>query len=303
MSKNEEIDIDLGYGWAKIHYNGKYAKFLTAIMYYSDVGVAYGDNNVYDYEGDKYYVGSGATSEAFATNEYKFKYKFDPLLIYHVLSQFDKLPQSRPITVNAGLALVDWAHKDEYIQRISSFEVNGEKININVNLKPQGAGVADDWVYNDNNGEYPERLHILDIGHNTINSLHFINGKPDKANIKTYPGHGVSSIVKPFNQFLENTFSMQFSEQESIGIFNKGSFKYNGTEQSIVSDKIQELKSQFVTKLFQSVLVNDKKLMGMSDVVLIAGGGAYLLQDTEFPPNVKFVSTPYEYSNVRGYPI
>ena len=69
----------------------------------------------------------------------------------------------------------------------------------------------------------------------------------------------------------------------------------------LLVEKIMELKSQFVKKMFQSVLVNDKKTMAISDVVLIAGGGAYLLQDVPFPPNVEFVDSPYEFSNVRGY--
>ncbi len=55
--------------------------------------------------------------------------------------------------------------------------------------------------------------------------------------------------------------------------------------------------------MFQSVLRNDRKLMAMSDVVLIAGGGAYLLQDIPFPDNVQFVDSPFEFSNVRGYAI
>jgi hypothetical protein len=100
---------------------------------------------------------------------------------------------------------------------------------------------------------------------------------------------------------MENKFAVTFSEQEAIGVFVKGSFKYNGEEQPEVSEKITELKSQFVKKMFQSVLVSDKKLLAMSDVVLIAGGGAYLLQDIPFPPNVQFVEAPMEFSNCRGY--
>jgi hypothetical protein len=131
--------------------------------------------------------------------------------------------------------------------------------------------------------------------------LHFEGGKPSRAKTKTYPGHGVSSIIKPFTSYMENKYAMNFSEQEAITIFIKGSFKYNGEEQADLAEKIMELKSQFVKKLFQSVLVNDKKTMAISDVVLIAGGGAYMLQDVPFPPNVEFVDAPYEFSNCRGY--
>jgi hypothetical protein len=295
----EEISIDIGYSSTKVEYNSKLAKFASAVAFYSDVNLAYGDSDVYEFEGQKYYVGSSAVSqEAFVTTDYKFLYKFGPLIIYHILGKFDHLPQDRPITVNTGLAVVDWGHKDEFVERISNFEINGQKVNINVNIIPQGAGVFADYM---KDHEMEEKVHILDIGYNTINSLHFINGRPDKSKIKTYPGHGVSSIIKPFTAFIENTYSMTFNEQEALVVFTKGTFKYNGEDQPEVSEKIAELKAKFVTKLFQSVLVNDKKLMAMSDVVLIAGGGAYLLQGTTFPPNVEFVTEPYEFSNVRGY--
>ncbi len=299
---SNEISIDIGYSSTKVEYNGKISKFPTAVSFYSDVGTAYGNNDIYAFEGQTYYVGSQAVSEeAFVTTDYKFLNKFAPVIIYHILGKFDHLPQDRPIILNTGLAVVDWGHKDEFIERISTFEVNGQKVSIQVKLIPQGAGVAADWVTNVNNNEYPEKLHILDIGYNTINSLHFTNGRPDKSKIKTYPGHGVSSIVKPFTSFMENTYGINFSEQETLSVFTKGTFKYNGEEQPSVVEKIEELKSKFVTKLFQSVLVNDKKIMAMSDKVLIAGGGAYLLQGTAFPPNVEFVTEPYEFSNVRGY--
>lgn len=298
---SDEISIDIGYSATKVSYNGRVAKFPTAVSFYSDVGTQYGNSNTYEFEGEKYYVGSEAVSEeAFVTTDYKFLYKFAPVIIYHILGKFNHLPQDRPITVKTGLAVVDWGKKDEFIERITKFNINGDEVTIQPILIPQGAGVAADWVSENNDG-YPDKLHVLDIGYNTINSLHFLNGRPDKSKIKTYPGHGVSSIIKPFTSFLENTYAINFSEQEALAIFTKGTFKYNGEDQEAVAEKIVELKSKFVTKLFQSVLVNDKKLMAMSDVVLIAGGGAYLLQGTSFPPNVQFVSEPYEYSNVRGY--
>jgi hypothetical protein len=296
------IGIDIGYSSTKVEFQGKVVKFPTAVSYASDVGIVYGEDNIYEFEGENYYVGKEAVSEeAFVTTDFKFLYKFAPIIIYHILSKFDEVHKDKPIEVRTGLAIVDWAKKDDFAERIGNFTVNGVDITTQPVLIPQGAGVAQDWVINNNEGKYPDRLHILDIGFNTINSLHFEEGKPSRAKTKTYPGHGVSSIIKPFTSYVENRYAMNFSEQEAIGIFIKGSFKYNGEEQPELSEKIIELKAQFVKKLFQSVLVNDKKTMAISDVVLIAGGGAYLLQDVPFPPNVEFVDAPYEFSNVVGY--
>ena len=298
----EQIAIDLGYSSSKVAYKDKVAKFPTAISFATDVGTSYGDENIYEFEGDKYHVGKeAADAEAFTTSDYKFLSKFAPLLIFHILSKFEKADLDKPITVKTGLAMVDWDKKDDFIERIRHINVNGMEVEINPILIPQGAGCAVDWTYYNNDGEYPDKLTVVDIGYNTINVVAFENGRPVRKNMKSYPGHGVSSIIKPFTGFMENKFAVTFSEQEAIGVFVKGEFKYNGETQPEVGEKIVELKSQFVKKMFQSVLVNDKKLLAMSDVVLIAGGGAYLLQDIGFPPNVQFVDAPYEFSNARGY--
>lgn len=301
MNKNE-ISIDIGYGSLKVAYMDKIVKFPTSISFATDSGISYGDENVYDFEGEKYYVGKdAATSEAFTTSDFKFLLKFSPLLIYHVLSKFEQTEIKEPLKVKTGLAMVDWNKKEEFIERISNFTVNGKNITIQPTLIPQGAGCIIDWVNNNNEGEFPDKIIALDIGYNTINLITFINGKPSRKDMKSYPGHGVSSIIKPFTSYMENKYAVNFSEQEATGIFLKGMFKFNGEEQLDLAEKITELKSQFVKKLFQSVLVNDKKNISMADIVLVAGGGAYMLENVPFPPNVTFVDAPYEFSNSRGY--
>lgn len=298
---NLPIAADVGYSSTKVRYNKKNVRFPTAICFATDVGTSFGEEDVYEFEGDKYYVGKDAVSqETFSTTDYKFLYKFAPLIIYHILKKFDEHNLSKPVEVVTGLAITDWDKREEFKERISNFEINGELVNLQVSLVPQGAGVILDFVYNDNNGAFPERISAVDIGHNTINFLSYKNGKPIKSEINGYPGHGVTSILKPFTKFLENKFSLSFSEQEAIGIFQKGSFRYNGEIQEDVTEKIAEIKAQFIKKLFNSVLVNDKKVMGMSDVVLLAGGGSLLLEDINFPSNVMKVEDPI-FSNVRGY--
>jgi len=301
MEKNV-ISIDLGYSSAKIKYGDKVSKFPTAISFSSDVGINYGTDNVYDFEGEKYYVGSEAVgSESFTTSEFKFLLKFAPLLIYHILNRFELSDLEKPIEIRTGLAMVDWDKKDEFIKRISEITVNGNTIKTVPTLIPQGVGMILDWINKKNNNNYPDSIASIDLGYNTINLIYFLDGKPVKKHMKSYPGHGVSSVIKPFTSYLENKFAITFSEQEAIRTFIKGKFKYNGEEQVEVSNKITDLKNQFIKKLFNSILVNDKKLLAISDVVIIGGGGAYLLQDVDFPPNVSFVDEPYEFSNCVGY--
>jgi len=165
------------------------------------------------------------------------------LLIFHILSKFEKADLDEPIIVKTGLAIVDWVKKEEFMERISNIKVNGKTIEVQPILIPQGAGCAIDWTYYNNNSEYPDKLTIVDIGYNTINLVNFEEGKPVRKNMKSYPGHGVSSIIKPFTSFMENKFAVTFSEQEAIGVFVKGEFKYNGEPQHEIAEKIIELKS------------------------------------------------------------
>jgi plasmid segregation protein ParM len=299
-----EIGLDIGYSQSKIAYMDKVVKFPTAICYASDSGLMYGDENVYEFEGEKYYVGKEAVSgESFSTTDFKTLYKFAPLILFHVLSKFDEVNLEKPISVKTGLAIVDWDRKDDFIERLREITVNDKTIITEPTLIPQGAGVAIDWVNNSNEGVFPDKLVVLDIGYNTVNLVTFVNGKPSRKDIKGYPGHGVSSVIKPFCNYLESKYKMGFSDQEAIQIFVKGTFKFDGEEDSNVKDYIQDAKSKFVKKLFQSVLTDDKKLLSTADNVVIAGGGAYLLQDTPFPPNVDFCPMPMEFSNVRGFKI
>jgi len=299
------IGIDIGYGHTKVAYEGLTVKFPTAIAYFTDNGISYGENTVYEFEGEKYVVGTDASSaETFSTTDYKIIEKFAPLIIYHILNQFKEAKVEIPIEIRTGLALVDWEQKENFAKRIQEFVVNGETIKTNPIIVPQGVG-----VYNSYRFQKPEAIDetvsIIDIGFNTINLINLDKNKPQPQKSKSYPSHGVSSIIKPFVAFLENSFKAGFNEQEAVEIFLKGSFSYGGEVQEKISDYITDEKRKFIQKLFNSILVNDKKTLSMSDTVIISGGGAYLLDNVALPKNVLFLSNgtekAYEYSNVRGY--
>ena len=300
------LNLDIGYSASKILYNGVFKKIPTAISFALDSGINYGDEkDVYTYEGEKYCVGEEATNdESFTTTNYQFMNKYGPLITYHIRKKCG-IADNEIITINTGLALADWSKKDEFISKLSRIEVDGKVIENDVKVIPQGAGVYYDYVYNNLNGINPGITSVIDIGYNTVNFLVFEDGKPVRKKSKGYIGHGVTSIVSSFRTYLENSFNIPFYDQESIKIFLRGTFTYNGIEQEHVKDTIATLKKQFVQKLMNSVLINEKKILSTSDVVVLAGGGTYFLEHgINFPPNVHFKEiSPYEFSNVRGYSI
>jgi len=296
------LGIDIGYSSTKIAFGDKLFKLPTAISFAVDLGLNYGEDEIYEFEGDKYRVGEVAIDESFTTTEYKFLYKFSPLIIYHVLNKLNLIQNgqvTQPIEIRTGLALTDWANKEAFIERIQNIVVNGSQIQVTPVLIPQGAGVYYDYI--NQTGMTPTSASVIDIGYNTINFLHFQNGAPIRAKCKSFPNHGVVSIIRPLTNWLESRYSMKFTEQESIKILLDGKFVFNGEEQEEVTNMVLDLKRNFVQKLFNSILVSEKKLLGLSEKVILAGGGSYFLKDVEFPKNTVLAGEPYEFSNVRGY--
>jgi hypothetical protein len=298
-----QLAIDVGYSSTKVKYDNKYYKFPSAISFATDLGIDYGDStDTVNYKGETYYVGDAAVGlESFTTTDYAFKSNFDPVIIYHVLKKLDLVQDAlnKNIKLYLTLALTDWKFKDNYLEVMQNFQVDDITVGFeDIVLIPQGAGVYMQYVAE--SGDHPLSAAIIDVGYNTINYLTYEHGQPQKAHSKGFAGHGVSSIIKSFSAYLENTFSMPFSEAEALKIFMNNKFIFSGIERTEVADKIIELKSQFVKRLFNSVLTSEKKLLATSEKVLLAGGGCYLLEGINFPPNVQFAAKPYEFANISG---
>ena len=298
------VSIDLGYNAIKIYYNNEFYIIPNVINFATDVGINFGENAVFEFEGEKYSVGEALSDEAFTTTDYNFLLKFSPLMIFYILKKLD-IPLTDEIIIKTGLALVDWGdekRRKEFSDRISTLNVNGETVNCQVQLVgPQGDGCYKTYIVENNLMEtIPERVSVIDIGYRTINFLHYINGKPQVQNSKGFPGHGVVNIMKPFTNYLENTYGMNFSEQEAIKIFRDKEFKMGGVVQENIPPIIQDFTNKFVTKLMNSILVSEKKVLMLSDSVLITGGGSYQLKEVTLPPNTVFNQNP-QFANVFGY--
>ena len=302
---SDKIAIDIGYGQTKVKYKEKIVKFPTSIALFTDTGIEYGDTNVYDFEGEKYLVGSdNVLNESFSTMDFNFIYKFAPLIIYHILKKFELAGKPMPLQVNTGLALVDWTEENlkKFKERLSEFEVNGDKIQLKTNLVPQGVGIYMNYK-NTHKDEDLSKMNvvIIDIGYNTINLLHINRGKFQRPTSKSYPGHGVSSLIKPFRMYLENKFKTSFTDQEAMQVAMDEYMMWNGVKQEEIIEHIKDEKRKFVLKLFKSVLQDELPLLGRAHKVIISGGGAYLLKNAKLPPHYTIDDEPMEFANVKGY--
>ena len=295
------VIIDFGYSSAKILYNGEYYKVPTAISFANDAGIQFGESSVYDYQGDKYYVGEAATDEAFTTTDYEFLKKFGPLMAFHILKKLNLLDQD--IELITGLALTDWDKRQDFQDTLQFLKVNDATIATNCKVvMPQGSGAYNAYIAENNLYEAPPKtMVVIDIGYRTINFLYYEKGVANQTRMKGFPGHGIVSIMKTFSNYLETTYGMPFSEQEALKIFMDKELSLGGVPQEEIPVFIADLKIKFMQKLRNSILVSEKKTLGFADKVLMAGGGAYYIEDMEFPPNIVFNKNPKEFSNVFGY--
>lgn len=296
------LGLDLGYSSVKISWKGQFYKIPSTINYYSDSGIAFGKVDTYEFEGEVYTVGE-ATENSFTTTDYAFLYKFSPIILYHIIK---KLGINEKIHIKTGLALIDWGSEEkrvEFEKRLSRIECNGEVIENAVTLVgPQGEGSFRSYIVSNNlQNNIPNKLSIIDLGYKTINFLHYEKGRPVPQKSKGFPDHGVVTIIKPFTAYLEHTFKIPFSEQEALQIFLDNSFSFGGEIQPEVPERILKAKEHFVQTLMNSILVSEKKTLQLSDVVVISGGGAYLLKDIMLPPNVALGENYLEFDNVKGY--
>jgi len=302
-----EINIDIGYSYTKVYYKdekGKdiFVKFNTAIARANQIGIDFGHENVYEYNGETYYVGKDALGDhCLSSDGYKFLEDYAPIIIFHILKEFERVDLPMPITVNTGLALKDWKYKEKFEDKISKFTVNGKEILLDVNLSPQGDAVYWDWVENQNGGEHPTKTAVIDIGHNTVNFLYYRDGEAVKKYCKSYPGQGLTKITKPFKDMMDARYGIGFTEQELLKDFANETFTYQGETVDEVIDIIINLKENYIKDLPKVILQENQKLLAFADKVIMGGGGIYLFEDIDFPPNTEIIQKPYEYSNVRGY--
>lgn len=309
---NNSLAIDLGFGYSKVcvQRDNKFetAIFPTAVAYEMNNGVSYGSSKSFEFEGERFIVGDSAVDGALVSTDYKFLYRFAPLLVYSVLKKFDEINLSRPITLRTGLSINDWANKDAFAARLSEFEVNGEKVKLEVQLLPQGIGLLNYYyhkhpeVLEKNSERYAKTISIIDIGTRTVNFIYVENGQAVRSKSAPYADSGTITILKSFSEWLENKYGTSFSVSEAMNIFVNGKMVYNGVDQEDVKKEIENMKHIFIKQLFQTVLTSKKKLLGMSDLCIFGGGGAKLLleSNTEFPPNTVFVEDP-QYANCIGF--
>ena len=293
------FSIDVGYSFVKYAYSfdGDIVKdkFITAVAPAEGFDPGIGVKSSVVYKSTEYVVGEKALymAKVLPTRSKDFLENYTPLLLYEAL----KRKNVSPDVVIFSVSIADFKDKALSIKNAcESFEVNGEVFRFDVKVYPQGLGI---WQYT---GSYSNAL-ILDIGFNTIDVLAVLGGEVVPELSGGYSDMGVCEIASDVAEYISSNITKDYVPELSvIKILADGKFKYMRREYDI-SDIVNLKKKEYTKRVFDIFSGSQKlkTLLDKVDTLIVAGGGAYFLdEDLKKSYGIITPKDP-EYTNVLGF--
>ncbi|MGA1847589.1 hypothetical protein [Deferribacter abyssi] len=302
------VSVDIGYGDVKVVFSEggglRQEKFPTAIASissenYSD-GTLFKKEISFSFEGQLYSVGDIAKANAIVTTSYEFLYKYSPLVLYYIIEKFN-IDYSNTV-IGLGLPLSYYTREkiDNMHHRLKKFAVNDISISADVKIFAQGVGCFFDYLFTDNvaitNGI------VVDVGYNTIEFIVIQNGKVKKADSRGMIKKGLSMLVVELQKIIQSKYELELTEQETISALTQECITLYGKEISL-TEEISKLKRWYADTIIQNLIGMYDDKIKKSDIIILAGGGAYHIKD--FLPekyyNLIYIPTNSEFSNARGF--
>lgn len=304
-----EISSDPGYGTQKfqrlINNQFYFWKYPTSITYAPEGYTNFGADGAYEFEGEKYFVAtSEAERNAFTTRSFKFLFDYSPLfLVKNIEKSGGDISVPTHVTLYTGLSLQDWQHKNDYINRLSSFTVNGVPFTVDAKVFVQGEGIYKYFLQETNTTATDhDMIVVLDGGSRTVDMLVYEKGVPSKSESYCFNDCGTLKMVNELKNFIDNKYGLTFSETKANEIFLNCELKVDGVYDTEIGSKIKEIKLRYLKWLMNEILAKRSQVLKLADYVIISGGLAYFLEDMEMPGNVYFSPNKrYEFHNVIGY--
>ena len=284
------LGLDIGFGHTKVVYEGGKFKFPTWLAYHSPSSID--SVEVIEWDGKEYVVGEDVKYEPqrIELPDFKEIIKYFPVFMKYV---------EKKVGTEIGSVIVGVPPK--YKDLVEDIKKKGEGLGLDIQAIPQGVG-----IYRDNKDRIDQTLEreafILDIGFNTVDYL--IVKEDRKVKGDTIEKFGVMKAVELFKNYLpeELSYLKNFSTSKLMGVFEKGYAVIEGEKIDLNPYKEKAKTS------YREMLVNRlKQAVGdfiyETELVIIAGGGAFLFQNGEketFGKNVYIPSEP-EFSNARGF--
>ena len=308
------LGLDVGYGDVKAVYQRdgvlEMLRFPTAISY-AERGVgelsAFAEDEEYEYRGKKYLIGKEALFGAFSTRSFEFMKRYLPLFVFKAVKKIQGKTGEVVTDIAMGLPLSYYtdANLKELVPLLERIEVGRTVLELNVRFYPQGLGVLADYrltQVGDVNRQTDRDMLIIDIGFNTVDVIAVERGRIVKGESDTLERHGVSKISLTLAREIKSRMQLDLSEQESKDVLRCGRIRVYGAERDL-SELIRESAEKYMDWLIQEVRSKWTARIQRAERVIIAGGGAYYLEEhvpAEYRPLIHIPERP-EYANARGF--
>lgn len=308
------LGLDVGYGDVKAVYQHegvlKMLKFPTAIAY-AERGVgelsAFAKDEEYEYQGKKYLVGKEALFGAFSTRSFEFMKRYSPLFVFKAVKKIHRKTGAAVTDIAMGLPLSYYTDTNikELVPLLGRIEVGHTVLELNVRFYPQGLGVLADYRLSQTgevNRQTDRDMLIIDIGFNTVDVIAVERGRIVKGESDTLERHGVSKISLALAKEIKARMQLDLSEQESKDVLRRGKIRVYGAERDL-SELVRESAEKYMDWLIQELRSKWAARIQRTDKVIIAGGGAYYLQEhipEEYRPLIYVPDRP-EYANASGF--
>ncbi len=308
------LGLDVGYGDVKAVYQHagvlEMLKFPTAIAY-AERGVgelsAFAQDEEYEYRGKKYLIGKEALFGAFSTRSFEFMKRYSPLFVFKAVKKIHEKTGAVVTNIAMGLPLSYYTDENlkELVPLLERIEVGRVVLESKVRFYPQGLGVLADYRLSqagDVNRQTDRDMLIIDIGFNTVDVIAVERGRIVKGESDTLERHGVSKISLTLAREIKSRMQLDLSEQESKDVLRQGKIRVYGAQRDL-SELVRELAEKYMDWLIQEVRSKWTARIQRVEKVVIAGGGAYYLQEhipEEYRPLIHIPERP-EYANARGF--
>jgi plasmid segregation protein ParM len=327
MSKIINLGLDVGFGEVKVVGNllngkpkklAKSFKFPTAIARLKRERIKGLENQKksYLYKEQQFFIGDQVKNNM-TIRDIEALIEFSPLFIYKALQDFqdffnidtiDFLNAEKNLCV--GLPLENFFnYKSCLASTVKDIEVDNTKISFNkINICPQGQGVLFDFFV-DENGDFDKdwqnkNLVIIDIGFNTVDILIVENGLISSTESFMLDGFGVCRITEQLEIFLRDQYSaphLYESELKEI-LYKKEYCLYN--KPLPIQNELKKIIAENAQDLFLEIKNKLNSFIIKSDRLILAGGGAYYIQEyfaEQYPKEFLYYPEQPEFSNSRGY--
>jgi plasmid segregation protein ParM len=297
----ENVDVlatDIGYSYVKYAFGqdeGKFPSAVTPVDVVQDNNI--GEKTSYSFNGRNYFVGERALrlSNVLLTRSENFLIDYSPLFICEIL----KRESIRKVgTLCLSLSIAEFKSKYSALENACRrFIINNTLQEHTIEVFPQGFGI---WAY----CERPRNAVVVDIGFNTIDVLGIENGEVNPEYSFGYKDIGVCIIASVISDWINKNFDGAFlSEMEANEILvNNGEFSFFRRKYN-VSGVIERKKAEYTQNILGTVFKQPKlrDFLKKIDAFIIAGGGAYFIDENLKEKYGIYIPENPEYSNVLGF--